>query len=276
MEKTRFKLNICGVDVTVSGDVDRDGAEAIAERVRVRMEEVLNNAYGATIEKAAVIAAMNLSEELSRTEAALNQAREEADALRTKTKEFAGADGLKARLSEAEMKLGVLQEKLRLAENRAEAAEKEAEEAKAAAQNAAHTAAAEPLDLPLIDLRMVSLVEDAEGNLVAVGIAMPSLSKALQKAKGKMLPFGWYHLLKALFIKRPRVLDLLLVGVKPEYQSKGVNALLFYDLVPIFQQMGFEYGESNPELELNKKVQAQWSAFESVQHKRRRAYKKMI
>ena len=89
MEKTRFKLNICGVDVTVSGDVDRDGAEAIAERVRVRMEEVLNNAYGATIEKAAVIAAMNLSEELSRTEAALNQAREEADALRTKTKEFA-------------------------------------------------------------------------------------------------------------------------------------------------------------------------------------------
>lgn len=96
MEKTRFKLNICGVDVTVSGDVDRDGAEAIAERVRVRMEEVLNNAYGATIEKAAVIAAMNLSEELSRTEAALNQAREEADALRTKTKEFAGADGLKA------------------------------------------------------------------------------------------------------------------------------------------------------------------------------------
>ena len=150
MEKTRFKLNICGVDVTVSGDVDRDGAEAIAERVRVRMEEVLNNAYGATIEKAAVIAAMNLSEELSRTEAALNQAREEADALRAKTKEFVGADGLKARLSEAEMKLGVLQEKLRLAENRAEAAEKEE---KAAAQNAAHTTAAEPLDLPLIDLR---------------------------------------------------------------------------------------------------------------------------
>lgn len=150
MEKTRFKLNICGVDVTVSGDVDRDGAEAIAERVRVRMEEVLNNAYGATIEKAAVIAAMNLSEELSRTEAALNQTREEADALCAKTKEFAGADGLKARLSEAEMKLGVLQEKLRLAENRAEAAEKEAE---AAAQNAAHAAAAEPLDLPPIDLR---------------------------------------------------------------------------------------------------------------------------
>ena len=97
--------------------------------------------------------------------------------------------------------------------------------------------------LPLIDLRMVSLVEDAEGNLVAVGIAMPSLSKALQKAKGKMLPFGWYHLLKALFIKRPRVLDLLLVGVKPEYQSKGVNALLFYDLVPISSRWDLSMGK---------------------------------
>lgn len=130
--------------------------------------------------------------------------------------------------------------------------------------------------LPLIDLRMVSLVEDAEGNLVAVGISMPSLSQALQKAKGKMLPFGWFHLLKALFIKKPKVLDLLLVGVKPEYQSKGVNALLFYDLVPIYRELGFEYGESNPELELNTKVQAQWSAFESVQHKRRRAFKKSL
>lgn len=130
--------------------------------------------------------------------------------------------------------------------------------------------------LPIIDLRMVSLVEDQAGELVAVGISMPSLSVALQKAKGKMLPFGWFHLLKALFIKKPKVLDLLLVGVKQEYQSKGVNALLFYDLVPTFKKMGFEYGESNPELEDNKKVQAQWSAFESVQHKRRRAYKRDI
>lgn len=130
--------------------------------------------------------------------------------------------------------------------------------------------------LPLIDMRMVSLVEDENGELVAVGISMPSLSEALQKAKGKMLPFGWYHLMKALFFKKPQVLDLLLVGVKPEYQSKGVNALLFYDLVPIYQQMGFKYGESNPELEVNKKVQSQWNAFESVLHKRRRAYKKML
>lgn len=130
--------------------------------------------------------------------------------------------------------------------------------------------------LPLLDLRMVSVVEDEAGELVAVGITMVSLSRALQKAKGRMLPFGWFHLLKALFIKRPKVLDLLLIGVKPEYQSKGVNALLFYDLVPTYKKMGFVYGESNPELEENKKVQSQWSAFESVQHKRRRAFKKSL
>ena len=130
--------------------------------------------------------------------------------------------------------------------------------------------------LPLLDLRMVSLVENEAGELIAVGISMASLSEALQKAKGRILPFGWYYLLKALFIKRPKVLDLLLVAVKPEYQSKGVNALLFYDLVPTYQKMGFKYGESNPELEENKKVQAQWSAFEAVQHKRRRAFKKTI
>lgn len=130
--------------------------------------------------------------------------------------------------------------------------------------------------LPMLDLRMVTLVEDAEKNLVAVGISMVSMSEALQKAKGKLLPFGWYHLLKALFVKHSKTLDLLLVAVKPEYQSKGVNALLFYDLVPIYQKMGFKYGESNPELEDNKKVQAQWSAFESELHKRRRAFRKTI
>ncbi len=130
--------------------------------------------------------------------------------------------------------------------------------------------------LPMLDLRMVTLVEDAEKNLVAVGISMASMSEALQKAKGKLLPFGWFHLLKALFVKHSKTLDLLLVAVKPEYQSKGVNALLFYDLVPIYQKMGFKYGESNPELEENKKVQAQWSAFESEQHKRRRAFRKTI
>jgi len=131
--------------------------------------------------------------------------------------------------------------------------------------------------LPILDLRMVTLVTDANDKLVAVGISMPSLSRALQKSHGRLLPFGWYHLIKALFFKkRSHILDLLLVAVKPEYQNKGVNALLFSDLIPVYQQLGFEYAESNPELELNGKVQAQWEYFKTEQHKRRRAFIKEI
>ena len=131
--------------------------------------------------------------------------------------------------------------------------------------------------LPILDLRMVTLVVDSEDHVIAAGISMPSLSEALQKAKGRLLPFGWYHLLKVIFLKKyPKVLDLLLVAVKPEYQNKGVNALLFYDLIPVYQKIGFEYAESNPELELNDKVQAQWEYFKTEQHKRRRCFKKTI
>jgi GNAT superfamily N-acetyltransferase len=128
--------------------------------------------------------------------------------------------------------------------------------------------------IPVLDLRMVPLVETEEGEIVAVGISMPSLSEALQKAKGKIFPFGWYHLLKALKWNRPKVLDLLLVAVRPDYQSKGVNALLFTDLIPVYQEMGFEYAESNPELEDNGRVQNQWQYFKTEQHKRRRCYTK--
>ena len=131
--------------------------------------------------------------------------------------------------------------------------------------------------LHIVDLRMVTLITDAEDQLIAVGISMPSLSKALQQSHGRLLPMGWYYLGKTLFLKRyPKVLDLLLVAVKPEYQNKGVNALLFSDLIPVYQQLGFEYAESNPELELNGKVQAQWEYFKTEQHKRRRCYTKSI
>ncbi|MGN0049185.1 MAG: N-acetyltransferase [Bacteroides sp.] len=131
--------------------------------------------------------------------------------------------------------------------------------------------------LPILDLRMVTLVTDADDNLVAVGISMPSLAEALQRAHGRLLPWGWCHLLKTLILKKyPKMLDLLLVAVKPEYQNKGVNALLFADLIPVFQQLGFEYAESNPELEANGKVQAQWEYFKTEQHKRRRCYIKPL
>ena len=127
--------------------------------------------------------------------------------------------------------------------------------------------------VPVLDLRMVSIVENEQNEIVAVGISMASLSRALQKAKGRLLLFGWYHLLKALMWKRPKVLDLLLVAVRPDYQGKGVNALLFTDLIPVYKELGFEYAESNPELEMNEKVQNQWQYFKTEQHKRRRCFK---
>ena len=130
--------------------------------------------------------------------------------------------------------------------------------------------------LPAIDLRLVSLVVDENDNLVGLGVTLASLSIALQKAKGRLFPFGWFHLAKALFFSRPKRLDFLLVAIKPEYQSKGVMALLFNDLMPRYIAMGFEDVETNPELETNNKVQAQWESFEKEQHKRRRAYKKAL
>lgn len=130
--------------------------------------------------------------------------------------------------------------------------------------------------LPILDLNMVSLVENEQNELIGVGISMASLSTTLQKAKGRLFPFGWFYFLKTLYIKRPPILDLLLIAVKPEYQSKGVNALIFTDLIPIYQKYGFKWGETNPELETNGKVQSQWRFLDVEQHKRRRCYTKEI
>lgn len=133
------------------------------------------------------------------------------------------------------------------------------------------------IDLYLGILRLddISVVVDAEDKLVAVGISIASFSRALQKAKGKILPFGWWHLLKPLRGKVDTV-DLLLVAVKPEYQSKGVNALLFADLIPRYIKNGYKYAESNLELEGNEAVQKQWEYFERRQHRRRRSYTKPL
>ena len=128
----------------------------------------------------------------------------------------------------------------------------------------------------LLRLDLLTIIKDSNDELVGIGVAIPSLSRALQKSHGKMLPFGWYHLMRAMYFNITDTVDLLLVAVKPEYQSKGVNALLFTDLIPLFNKYGFKYAESNPELELNANVQLQWQYFESRQHKRRRAFTKEI
>lgn len=129
--------------------------------------------------------------------------------------------------------------------------------------------------LDLVNLDLLTFVKDRNGKLVGVGISLPSLSRALQKSHGRLLPFGWLPLLKGLKGKNDRV-DLLLVAVDPEYQNKGVNALMFQDLIPQFIKYGYRYAETNPEMELNSKVQSQWELFSPRQHRRRRSYAKKI
>jgi hypothetical protein len=120
----------------------------------------------------------------------------------------------------------------------------------------------------------VSMVVDNEGKLAAFGITMPSLSKALQKAKGRLLPLGFLHLLRA--IKKNNVADLLLVAIRKDLQGKGVNALLMRESLKAYIKAGIKHAESNPELEDNKKVQAIWELFEATQHKKRRCYIKHL
>ena len=126
--------------------------------------------------------------------------------------------------------------------------------------------------LPLNDLAMA--VEKDTRELIAVGISIPSMARALIKNRGRLFPFGWMPLLKAF--KHNDVVDLMLIAVKPEFQNKGVNSLLFTDLIPCFNANGYKFAESNRELELNSKVLKQWEYFEYVQHKRRRAFTKEI
>lgn len=130
--------------------------------------------------------------------------------------------------------------------------------------------------IPMLRYEMVTLIiREEDDAVIGFGITLPSMSHALQKARGRMFPFGWYYLLKALKSK-PKIIDLYLMGVLPEYQNKGVNALLFNDLIPVYQSLGVEYAESNVELESNRAVQAQWDYFKREHHKTRRAYIKQL
>lgn len=128
--------------------------------------------------------------------------------------------------------------------------------------------------LPFLDTRLLAVVEDENNEPIAVGICIGSLSYALQKAHGKLFPFGWWHLAKAVYIKPAPVLDMLLIGVLPEWQNKGVNALLFAEIIPVAQKMGFVWAETHVQLEDNEKSQVQWAHLDCTIHKRRRCYKK--
>lgn len=134
--------------------------------------------------------------------------------------------------------------------------------------------------LGFLDFNLITCIEDwtdGEHKLIGVGITMPSLAHALRKCRrGRLLPFGWFHVLRAIKMHKTNIVDLLLIGILPEYRAKGANALLFADLIPWYQKYGIEWGETQVELETNAGVQGQWGALTPVMHKRRKCYKKII
>lgn len=129
---------------------------------------------------------------------------------------------------------------------------------------------------PLLNFDFVTIVANDKDEIVAVGLGMPSLSEALRKCRGRLFPFGWYHLLKALKAKKMTDFDLLLIAVRPDYQNRGVNALIVDEMTPHFSEYGIQRVETSAILETNNKSQANFVIFDHIQHKRRRAFIKEL
>lgn len=120
----------------------------------------------------------------------------------------------------------------------------------------------------------ITFIEDENKNLIAFAITMPSFAKALQKAKGRFFPFGWYHLMKAQ--KKNDTVEFVLIGVHPSYQRKGVTAIIFKEMYETFRKHNIKFLETNPELEDNQSVQMLWKDYNPILHKRRKTFKKSI
>ena len=125
-----------------------------------------------------------------------------------------------------------------------------------------------------VDHRFIKLIVDTDDRVVAFAITMPSLSHAFQKARGRLFPLGFLHIIRAM--KKIKILDFYLIGILPEYQNKGLNAVFMTDLNKISIKLGLEGFETNSELESNQKVIAQWRYYQTTQHKRKRTYVKMF
>jgi hypothetical protein len=129
---------------------------------------------------------------------------------------------------------------------------------------------------PLLNFDFVTVVVNEKEEVVGVGVGMPDISNALRKCKGKLFPFGWYHMLKALRAKQMDAFDLLIIAVRPDYQDKGLNAVIIADQHPYFVKYGIKRVETTSILETNSKNQSHWEMFPHKIHKRRRAYIKSI
>ena len=126
--------------------------------------------------------------------------------------------------------------------------------------------------LRLVDKQLIPVVLNDKNEVVGVAISMGSLSRPMQKAKGRLWPMGWYHLLKALRWHREDNAEMLLIAVRPDYQGLGVNAMFFDDLIPIYNKYGFRWAETGPQLENNVRELSQWKPLKPEYVKRRRCY----
>lgn len=130
--------------------------------------------------------------------------------------------------------------------------------------------------LVLIDTRLIPVVFNKEGEIVGAAVTMASLVEALQKSRGRLLPLGWWHLLRSMKLKHEGCAEMLLVAVRPDYQGLGVNALFFDDLIPVFNKYGFRWAETGPQLEDNIRELTQWKPLKPEFVKRRRCYVKSL
>ena len=128
----------------------------------------------------------------------------------------------------------------------------------------------------IVDLNMVPVIENDKGEVVGAAVTMGSLVKALQKAHGRLLPFGWFHLLKALKWKRAESVEMLLIAVRPDYQGLGLNAMFFDNLIPIYNKLGIKWAETGPQLEDNVRELTQWKPLKPEYVKRRRCFVREI
>ena len=130
--------------------------------------------------------------------------------------------------------------------------------------------------IKIADLNLITGIMDGE-KLIGFGITFPSFSQAMQKTNdGRFLPFGWWHMLKVLKWHRTPLVDLLLIGVLPEYRAKGANALIFDDLIRWFQRYHFEWAITGPQMESNEGVLSQWQYLEAIPYRRHRCYRKIL
>ncbi len=130
--------------------------------------------------------------------------------------------------------------------------------------------------LPLLDTRMMPVVVNDKGELLAAAVTMGSLSTSMQRTHGRLFPLGWAHLLWQIKVHHADTADLMLIGVRPDLQGMGLTALIFSYLIPLYREMGFRYAETGPQLEDNTKELSQWKYLDHEYIKRRRCYKRKL